>query len=94
VSIDSARRQANANTPPFNYVRTTTLSATYYYCIPATKFCIVIVIFIGALKSRVLTKEPLTVGTKKISPVEIPTIPKLSMLRDAQNTSIAYQNSR
>jgi hypothetical protein len=44
-----------------------------------------------SFKSRGLTKTPI-VCTKKISPVEILTIPGLLMLRDAQKFSIAYSN--
>jgi len=54
---------------------------------------IVIVIVIGGLKSRGLTKTPI-VCTEKISPVETPTIPGLSMLRDTSNSSIAYSSYR
>ena len=45
---------------------------------------IVFVIVIGGLKSRGLTKVPPTVGTEKIPPVEIPTIPGLSTLKRYQ----------
>jgi hypothetical protein len=55
--------------------------------------CTVIVIVIGGLKSRGLTKTPI-VCTEKISPVETPTIPGLSMLRDTSNSSIAYSSYR
>jgi hypothetical protein len=41
------------------------------------------VIVIGGLKSRGLTKS-YVMCTEKISPVEIPTIPGLSLLRDDQ----------
>jgi len=44
---------------------------------------VVIVIVIGGLKSRGLTKTYI-MCTEKISPVEIPTIPGLSILRDDQ----------
>jgi len=54
---------------------------------------IVTVIVIGGLKSRGLTKTP-TVCTENISPVEIQTIPRLLMLRDTNNSSIAYSGHR
>jgi hypothetical protein len=57
------------------------------------RIVIVVVIVIGGLKSRGLTKTPI-VCTEKISPVEIPTIPGLSMLRDTNNSSIACSSYR
>ena len=48
-----------------------------------TVIVIVIVIVIGGLKSRGLTNTPI-VCAGKISPVEIPTIPRLAMLRDVK----------
>ena len=50
-----------------------------------------IVIVIGGLKSKGLTKTPI-VCAEKISPVEILTIPGLSMLRDVQNSSTEYSS--
>jgi hypothetical protein len=57
--------------------------------------CIVhtVVIVIGGLKSRGLAKTHI-VCTIKISPVETPTIPRLSMLRDDQKSIAAYLNFR
>jgi hypothetical protein len=54
---------------------------------------IVIVIVIGGLKSRGLTKTYI-MCTEKISPIEIPTIPGLSILRADQLSLTAYQNYR
>jgi hypothetical protein len=55
------------------------------------KYCFCYCYVIGGLKSRGPTKTH-KVCTEKISPIEILTIRRLLMLRDAQKFPIAYPN--